>query len=84
MLTLADKGGWGFLEMLIMADKGVGRVWTPPFLADIQDIRVILQKNNDWTKGLLKCGVRFVKSSCFCPWITWKNVLIKTTKNSKL
>ena len=32
---LTRFGGGGVWEMLTMADKGGGEVWTPPFLADI-------------------------------------------------
>ena len=35
MLTMADKGGKGFREVLTMGDKGGRGVWTPLFLADI-------------------------------------------------
>ena len=35
MLTGLTMGGGGVGEMLTMADKGGGAVWTPPLMADI-------------------------------------------------
>ena len=35
MLTLADKGGWGVIQMLTFADKGGGGVKNDPKYADV-------------------------------------------------